>query len=159
MCTINVHAIYALLQTPYKLICCTTLLTRLSLSSNKLQSLSSNLFLFFFLTPPLWYYALHFSRGQINWIHNSSICNFAHLYILNLIQVSSMQLKTSTTQVAQYDLYTAMHIEWHSVRRIMQNAQSCNTADSSIRQMHQYGRSTKYSRAINTTENSMPYTK
>ena len=114
---------------------------------------------FLFLTPPLWYYALHFSRGQINWIHNSSICNFAHLYILNLIQVSSMQLKTSTTQVAQYDLYTAMHIEWHSVRRIMQNAQSCNTADSSIRQMHQYGRSTKYSRAINTTENSMPYTK
>ena len=45
MCTINVHAIYALLQTPYKLICCTTLPTRLSLSSNKLQSLSSNLFL------------------------------------------------------------------------------------------------------------------
>ena len=104
---------------------------------------------FLFLTPPLWYYALHFSRGQINWIHNSSICNFAHLYILNLIQVSSMQLKTSTTQVAQYDLYTAMHIEWHSVRRIMQNAQSCNTADSSIRQINQIQQSHQYGRKFN----------
>ena len=43
---------------------------------------------------------------------------------------------------------------WHSVKRIMQNAQSRNTAESSIRQMQQYGRSKPY-----TAESSISQTK
>ena len=45
------------------------------------------------LNPPIWYYALSFSRGQIIWIHNLSICIFAHLCNTNPKQVASMHWK------------------------------------------------------------------
>ena len=129
----------------------------LSLSSNSLQ------FFLFFFYPTLPFDITHFTflgdKPVDSIIHPSA--KSAHLYIHNLTQVSSHAVENihhtdSTTRPCTL----TTHIEWQSARRMMQNAQSCHTAESSIRQMHQYGRSKPYTaESSNTAEKSMPYTK
>ena len=74
---------------------------RNDLSISTHRSMDQLIFFLSFLILPFDTTHFLFSRGQIIWIHNPSICIFAHLCNTNPTQVASMHWKNkSTTQVA-----------------------------------------------------------